>query len=273
MIISASRRTDIPAFYSQWFIDCVKRGNVTVKNPFNSNQMKVISLLPDDVDAIVFWTRNPLPMISFCSELTAMGYAYIFLITITGYPKWLEPHSPDLSFAIETFKKISQLIGSHRVIWRYDPILFSRELTFTYHLDTFSYIANALKSYTQKVIISIMELYAKVVKRLKPLHEKGIIVRPFDNFENDEMLYFFKNLAHIAVHCGIYIQSCCSPLYSFGIPNKACIDAELLQAISGNEIKYTKDLYQRKTCLCTKSIDIGTYNTCKYGCLYCYANR
>ncbi|GAB4221065.1 MAG TPA: DUF1848 domain-containing protein [Spirochaetota bacterium] len=273
MIISASRRTDIPAFYSQWFIDCIQKGHCSVTNPFNPNQRKEVSLLPSDVDAIVFWTRYPVPLMKYLGQLTDSGYRYIFLYTITGYPSWLEPHSPELSHAIQAFKDVSRILGSQKVVWRYDPLVFSKELDFDFHIKNFAAIAQQLQGYTQRVIISIMEPYKKVTRRLKVLHEKGIVTYPMNIFGQDELFKFFTCITHIAFDCGMQIHSCCSNLTEFGIENGACIDGNLINSMFGLDLHFEKDIYQRTNCLCAKSVDIGTYNTCKFGCLYCYASR
>ena len=274
MIISASRRTDIPAFYSKWFIDCIHKGSCAVVNPFNPNQIREVSLLPNDVDAIVFWTRYPKPLMHYLNELSDRGYTYIFLFTITGYPKWLEPNAKRFDETINVFKKLSQSIGAHKVIWRYDPILFSRELDFSFHLQNFHTIAKQLYQHTHNVVISIMEPYPKVVKRLTPLlPTKKIVLNPFDAFNTKVLLQFFQSLQDIATLYGLHLQSCCSPLEKYGIERGPCINAELIQSITGIQKQFAKDPHQRTYCLCAKSVDIGMYNSCKCGCLYCYANK
>jgi hypothetical protein len=273
MIISASRRTDIPAFYSQWFIDCIQKGYCTVTNPFNPNQSKQVSLLPSDIDAIVFWTRYPAPLMKYLDDLNTSGYRYIFLFTITGYPQWLEPHSQELSHTINIFKSLSQAIGPQRIVWRYDPIVFSKELDFDFHINNFNFIASRLSGFTHRVIISIMEPYNKVLRRLKKIKEKEIVLYPLQSFDNSTLQQFFSTLKTIALNNAMSIQSCCSNVIDYGIDNGACIDKTLLADIFGIQLNYKKDPYQRKECLCAKSIDIGSYNTCKFGCLYCYANK
>ncbi len=273
MIISASRRTDIPAFYSQWFIDCIQEGRCTVTNPFNPTQSKEVSLLPSDVDAIVFWTRYPAPLLKHLDRLHNAGYHYIFLYTITGYPEWLEPNSIKLSHAIKTFKDVSTLLGPQKVIWRYDPIVFSQDLHFDFHLQNFEAIARQLYGYTQRVIISIMEPYYKVQRRLAAFKEYDVILNPLNTFKQESLLTFFSSLYSIASCYAMQIKSCCSNLSRYSIPNGACIDAQLIQSIVHTDKIFAKDSHQRKDCLCAKSVDIGTYNTCKFGCVYCYANR
>ncbi|MCX8122898.1 MAG: DUF1848 domain-containing protein [Spirochaetes bacterium] len=273
MIISASRRTDIPAFYSQWFINCLQKGTCTVKNPFNPAQSKEVLLLPEDVDIIVFWTRFPAPLLNHLDELDRMNYEYMFLYTITGYPRWLEPNAPKLTDTIHIFTTLSRRIGTHKMVWRYDPIIFSKDLDFDFHLHNFENIAKQLSGFTQRAIISIMEPYKKVQRRFALHKEYAILFNPFDIFNNDDLYTFFSSLGAIAAKYDMHIQTCCSDISRFGIPNGACIDAQLIQQIIKTDKMFAKDLHQRPHCLCAKSIDIGTYNTCKFGCVYCYANR
>ncbi|HPD05444.1 MAG: DUF1848 domain-containing protein [Spirochaetes bacterium] len=274
MIISASRRTDIPAFYSQWFMDCIHRGSCTVKNPYNPNQIREISLLPEDVEAIVFWTRYPAPLLQYLDELDGRGYHSIFLFTITGYPQWLETHSPELSQSIKIFKTLSNTIGAQKVIWRYDPIVFSQELDFDFHINNFSAIASKLHHHTTRVIVSIMEPYRSVIKRItKHLGDRNIVLNPFEDYNAEQMEQFFSSLSTIAHERSMHLQSCCSELSLYGISNGACIDQQLLSNIFSIQLNVPGDAHQRKNCLCAKSVDIGAYNTCRSGCLYCYASR
>ncbi|MEW6525992.1 MAG: DUF1848 domain-containing protein [Spirochaetota bacterium] len=273
MIISASRRTDIPAFYSQWFMDCIQKGHCTVTNPFNPNQTKEVSLLPSDVEAIIFWTRYPVGLMKHLDQLTDSGYRYIFLYTITGYPRWLEPCSPELQHTIRAFKDISKMLGPQKIIWRYDPVVFSKELDFDFHIKNFTAIAQQLQGYTQRVIISIMEPYKKVIRRIQLLHEKEIVLHPMNVFGEDALFNFFTRIACIASNYSMQIQSCCSNLTEYGIAYGACIDGNLINSVFGLDLNPGKDPYQRNNCLCSKSVDIGSYNTCKFGCIYCYANR
>ncbi|MGQ9844038.1 MAG: DUF1848 domain-containing protein [Spirochaetota bacterium] len=274
MILSASRRTDIPAFYTQWFMDSIHKGTVTVKNPFNPHQIKQIMLTPDKVDAIIFWTRNPLPLIKYLHQLDSLEYRYIFLFTITGYPTWLETRAIPLPQTLSTFIQLSRQIGAQKVVWRYDPIVFSKELDFNFHIQNFSQIAHTLTGYTQRVIISIMQPYTKVVKRINTyLHNRRITLNPLEAFSFDTLQQFFTTLSSIAGECNMSIQSCCSNLIPYGIPNGACIDQQLLCDTFTITLQYPKDTHQRSGCLCAKSIDIGWYNSCNFGCVYCYASH
>lgn len=271
MIISASRRTDIPAFYPDWFMNRIKAGHVEVVNPFNPAQRKSVDLSPESVDAIVFWTRNAAPLIKYLDELESMEYKYIFLYTITGYPRELEENLPPVKIAIDAFKKLSDRIGQKRAVWRYDPVILSSITDEMFHIDNFQNIARELSGYTKRVIISFVDLYKKARARLTKLEgEKA--VRPLDmNKENCNRIAFLIN--EISQRYGMTIQSCAEEidLSAAGIKPGPCIDSDYINGIFNLEIPYKKDPGQRKRCLCSQSIDIGAYNTCGYRCLYCYA--
>lgn len=160
MILSASRRTDIPNYYSDWFYHRVKEGFLYVRNPLNIHQISEIKITPDVVDCIVFWTKNPLPMMKRLDELKE--YHYYFQFTLTGYGKDVEVNLPDKKTSmVSIFRELSNKIGREKVIWRYDPIFFSNKYTVQYHLKAFKNIAEALNGYTEKCVISFVDIYAK----------------------------------------------------------------------------------------------------------------
>ena len=169
MIISASRRTDIPAFYAEWMVRRLKEGYCTVANPFNRNQVTRISLKPEDVDAIVFWTRNPRPLMPYLDELDSRGYRYYFQFTILGYPREIDPKSPAAETAVTTFRELTERLGPRRVIWRYDPIVFTGITPPAFHQENFGRLAEALSGYTRRVVVSIVDMYRKIEKRLKEM--------------------------------------------------------------------------------------------------------
>jgi hypothetical protein len=171
MIISASRRTDIPAFYHEWFMNRIRAGFLLTRNPFNYHQIGRVSLLPEDVDAIVFWTRNPSQLFGDLDELTERGFRYYFQYTITGYPRILESHTLNPYKALSVFKRLSDKIGKEKVIWRYDPILLSNILPIDEHLRLFEKIATELSGYTNRVVISFADLYEKVTRNLGKVEE------------------------------------------------------------------------------------------------------
>ncbi|RLB32999.1 MAG: hypothetical protein DRH11_10100, partial [Deltaproteobacteria bacterium] len=167
MIISASRRTDIPAFYATWFLNRVRQGYCFVPNPFNFSQIAHISLKPEDVEVIAFWTRNPLPLLPYLKELDERGFRYYFLYTVMKNPRQLDPGSPSIDVSLESFKQLAQTIGPEKVIWRYDPIVFTSLTGLEYHKSAFQSIAGALKGLTRQVVISTVSLYRKSAKRLQ----------------------------------------------------------------------------------------------------------
>jgi hypothetical protein len=157
MIISASRRTDIPAFYSKWFMNRIREGYCLVPNPLNTKQISVVTLSPVEVDAIVFWSKNPEPLIPYLSELDDYGFRYYFQFTLNDYPSALEPNIPSLESRLETFRKLSKLLGPKRVIWRYDPIIISNYTPPSYHIERFRNIANELRGFTKRVMVSFVD--------------------------------------------------------------------------------------------------------------------
>lgn len=285
MIISVSRKTDIPAFYADWFFNRLKAGFVLYKNPFNTNQVHRVELTPEYVDAFVFWTRNPKPFMERLDLLEP--YIYYFQYTITGYPRYLEKSTPNPNIAIQTFKELSQKIGKERVIWRYDPILLSNTLTVEEHKRLFSKISGLLKGYTQRVVISFADFYAKTERNLKtvkiPIHSDNPEPQNFKffnilekEFENDlkDLVEFMIKTAH---ENGMQIETCAEEVdlkqrYGLNIEHGKCIDNELLEMIANSKgFPSKKDKGQRQACGCVESRDIGIYDTCVHGCQYCYA--
>ena len=273
MIISASRRTDLPAFFSSWFMDQVREGSVLVKNPFNPEQKKKVSLRPDDVEAIVFWTRNANPLLPYLKELDDYGYPYVFLYTITGYGPPLEKESPSLEKALEGFKRVSQKIGPTRITWRFDPIIYIAEKGEDWIVSCFEKIARSLRNETDRVIVSFLDLYPKVVKRLlKVEEESGFKVLDLTH-QRIMVGKIAATLAGLAEENDLEILSCAEKeeLVRFGIKPGSCIDGERFNQIFGLNITVGKDKHQRPQCRCTTSQDIGEYRTCRHGCRYCYA--
>lgn len=270
MIISASRRTDIPAFYSDWFINRIQAGYVLVKNPFNANQIQRVSLLPDDVDVIVFWTRDADQLIPKLDVLDRLGYRYYFQYTITGYPKILETHTPELAQAVSSFKELANKIGKQKVIWRYDPIILSNITPVTEHLRIFEKLAELLQGYTHRVVISFVDLYKKTERNLNKI--EGLQYQ--DILEDKSALReLCLGLKTIAVKFNMSISTCAEKvnLSDLGIEHGKCIDNSLIESLFDINVSDTKDRGQRAECGCIKSIDIGAYNSCLYGCEYCYA--
>lgn len=267
MIISASRRTDIPAFFADWFINRIKEGYVLNKNPFNANQIKKISLKPFDVDAIIFWTRNPKPLMKYLHELDLRELNYYFQYTITGYPRSIEKNVPNTYKAIETFTELSEKIGKEKVIWRYDPIILTDVLNIDEHLRLFEKIATSLENKTEKVVVSFADPYKKIQKKLEHMQYQNILE------SKSKLFSLAQELSNIARAKNLKIESCSEAieLKEYGIEHGKCIDDELLKRLFNYNLDAKKDKNQRKECGCVTSIDIGMYNTCSHGCEYCYA--
>jgi DNA repair photolyase len=274
MIISASRRTDIPAFYSEWFINRIREGFLLVRNPFNAHQVKRVDLSPANVDTIVFWTRNPRPLLKHLGELDARGYRYYFQFTITGYPKVLEPFVPPTAEQVSTFKELSRRIGPNRVVWRFDPIILSDITPEGIVVETFSHLARELSGSTSRVVISFVHLYRSVRRNLAALGRTQNVAFHDESRTDDQARRIAKALAEIAGTHSMEIVSCAEKmdLSSVGITHGACIDAILIGEILGQAVTHRKDRYQRENCRCAESQDIGQYGTCTHGCIYCYAS-
>lgn len=271
MIISASRRTDIPAFYSSWFMQRIREGYCTVFNPFNRKQVTNVSLLPSDVEVIVFWTKNPKPLFPYLKELEERGFRSYFQYTLNAYPPEFEPKVPDLNDRIETFIQLSELIGPKKVIWRYDPIILSNITGYDYHKDMFVKIAQALKGNTQRVVISFVDSYRKAISQFKLLAKQGIFIDEELNLEVLEDLV--RTLVSISKENGLEVQSCAEKLdiSPWGVLPGKCIDPQYIKRVFGIDVNQTKDKNQRPECGCVQSKDIGVYETCLHGCRYCYA--
>jgi hypothetical protein len=270
MIISASRRTDIPAFYPKWFMNRIREGYCTVPNSFNPKQISRISLKPEDVDVIVFWTRYARPLLPFLNELNDRGYRYYFLYTLMNNPRALDPKSPSHKRSLNTFLELSHRMGKEKVVWRYDPIVFCTITDADFHRETYHRIAEELKGYTSRSIISIVDIYRKTAKRLRQLENRGIhITEP----THEEFRDLMKSLSVSARANGIKIQSCAEKpdLSLHGIPPGKCIDDGLIRKVFGLDVTRRKDPSQRAACGCVASRDIGMYDTCLFGCVYCYA--
>ena len=266
MIISASRRTDIPAYYSDWFFRRIREGSVLVRNPMAFHQISHIDLTPDVVDGIVFWTKNPLPMLDRLRELNE--YMYYFQFTVTPYGESVEPNLPSKNDVIlPSFKRLSDSIGADRVIWRYDPILLNEKYTSDYHILAFGKIAKALHGYTKKVTISFIdEGYRGVKGNSKELALQDV--------PPSVQTHLGAQLAEIARGYGLSMAACAEKidLRPFGIEPARCIDDRLLGSLLGTVLHVGKDKNQRPECGCVASVDIGMYNTCLANCRYCYAN-
>lgn len=271
MIISASRRTDIPAFYSEWFMNRIRAGYCTTINPFNRKQVAYVSLKPEDVDVIVFWTKNPEPLIKHLRELDDRGFRYYFQYTLTGYPQALEPQVPELKKGISTFKKLADRIGPEKVIWRYDPIVISNITDTNYHKKQIDHIARELEGSTHRLVISIVDEYRKTKINFDQQERRSInIERQISEDQVRDIIEFAvdrtKRSKMEAFSCAEILN-----LKPFGLMPGKCIDDHYIKRVFGIDVTSEKDKSQRSECGCVHSKDIGAYDTCLHGCLYCYA--
>jgi len=263
MIISASRRTDIPALYGEWFIRQYKKGIFYIKNPFNQSQIRIVNLKEDNVKCIVFWTKNAKP---FLKKLKQIDTPFYFLYTITNYGKILESNVPEIAESITTFKNLSLKIGNENVIWRYDPIIFTENLNESWHFKNFEFLAKNLKNYTKKCIASFIYMYKKCIKNLNTLD--------IQNKSEKKLKYFIQTLEEISNKYGIETNWCCinKNLLNKNSIKSSCINKNIIEKLTDSKLSPLKDKNQRQQCNCYPSVDIGVYNTCINGCKYCYAN-
>lgn len=275
-IISASRATDIPAFYSDWFIDNFKKGYIKWKNPFNGTE-SYISF--HNTRLVVFWSKNPEPIIDKLKYFDKKNINYYFLITLNDYEREeLEPGIPQLNKRIETFIKLSKLIGREKVLWRYDPVLLGGDLNIKETIKRIKAIGDKINMYTEKLIIGFVDIikYKRVQRNLR-IFKKNI----YRELNIEEMAEMADNLQKINKNWGLKLATCSESmdLSEYNIKHNKCIDDELIKRICSNDRilmeflnqKDLKDTGQRKDCGCIKSKDIGMYNTCRHECAYCYA--
>lgn len=265
MIVSVSRRTDVPAFYSEWFFTRIKEGFAQVKKPMNPKQTRVVSLRPEDVDCFVFWSKNPLPMIEKIDLLKKYGFYFQF--TLNGYEEDVEVDLPSLEKRVETMKRLCNRIGNERIVWRYNPILINKKYSVEFHKDMFASLAEKLEDCFDGCVISFVDRYGK---NAKSFADKGI-----RELSYEEMIEIAESFADVSKKYGFEINTCAEKmeLGLYGIGHSSCIDPQRIQKIIRREISAAADKNQREGCGCAVSVDIGAYNTCMHGCVYCYANR
>lgn len=266
MIVSVSRRTDIPAFYSKWFYNRIEEEFAYVVNPFNRKQVSKIELNKETVDCFVFWTKDAEPMLENLSILDEKNFKYYFQFTLTSYGTDIEKGMRRKAQIINTFIKLSKRIGREKVVWRYDPILLNDYYTKEYHYKWFEELCKRLEGYTEKCVISFIDLYDKTKRNTQNLNLQEIT--------QEDIYEISERLASIAKKHNIKIETCSEDvnLEKYGIMRGKCIDDKLISKILNKKIDVKKDDTQREQCGCVKSIDIGVYNTCKHYCAYCYAN-
>lgn len=264
MILSVSRRTDVPSFYFDWFLNRLRAGWLLVRNPFNPSQVGRVPLSPELVECIVFWTKNPEPMLTKLRELDP--YRYYVQYTVNPYGRDMESNLPELARRIEVFRELAARLGKERVVWRYSPVLVNAKYTDEFHCRAFESIARELAGSTLQCKLSFIELYQKISARMEA---QGVVER------GDERTFALaRELDAIAARHGIALSACGKPdLRPAGIAVSSCVDGELIRRITGGDMVFKKDSGQRGVCNCVESVDVGAYQTCLNGCAYCYANH
>lgn len=262
MIINTGQRTDIPAFYSEWFANRLKKGFVCVRNPYNLNRVSRYRLDPSVVDVIGFCTKNPAPMFPYMGLLK--NYGQWWFVTITPYGRDIEPNVPDKHKLLEDFQKVSKTVGIKSVGWRYDPIFISEKYTSDDHLHAFEQIASTLDGYTKTVVISFIDLYPKVRKNFPEAQEVTKEMR----------LLLGRRMIEIAAAHGMTVKPCAEgdELAAFGADCGGCMRISDYEKAIGKQLNAPKRKGARAECACYLSCDIGAYNTCRHLCRYCYAN-
>ena len=270
-VISASRRTDIPAFHSRWFMNRMRAGYAEVVSPFGGGRYRV-SLATEEVIAIVFWTKNAGPILGHLGELKDLGHCFTFLYTINAYPTSIEPGVPEQSHTISVLSAMAKQFPDAIIRWRYDTIVLTEKLDRQWHEKNFRNLCRELAPFTSECIFSFCDYYRKTIANMQrrvPDHR-----RPGD----DECKEISRDLTHIASERGITLLSCAHDfLVSDSVGAAACIDSAVLSKVVDTEarrgaVRALKKAPSRKGCNCAASRDIGAYDTCGHGCVYCYAN-
>lgn len=267
MIISASRRTDIPAFFGEWMYNRLLAKEAITRNPVNRKILTRIPLGPETTDCIVFWTKDPRNFMEYLDPISRLGHRFYFQFTVTPYGEDIEPGTADKGAILDSFIRLSELIGKEKVVWRYDPIIINDEFDAGYHEKAFGELCGALGAHTEKCVISFVDEYGFLGERFRKRSIRGPAP--------EEIMAVAPRLKRIADSHGLRLSTCCekADLSAFGIGRNSCVDGDLVNRICGTDKVYRKDPGQRQWCGCAASRDIGTYGTCGHGCVYCYAGR
>lgn len=262
MILNTGSRTDIPAYYSDWFYNRIKEGYVLTRNPFYPTQITKYLLNPEVVDMLVFCTKNPFPMLDRLSLLSA--FDMFWFVTITPYGKEIEPHVPSVESVIASFQQLSEQIGKERTSWRYDPIFITSKYSVDYHIERFYQMAKALAGYTNQCVVSFIDLYEKTKRNFRGIHS-------VTGKEQEKIIAAFSEIAR---ENDLQIHLCCenTDLVRENVDADGCMSRAVLEKALGCKLHVPQKKAARKECSCLLGADIGAYNTCAHGCLYCYAN-
>lgn len=262
MILNTGSRTDIPAYYSDWFYERVRAGEVLVRNPYYPTQITRYRLDPAVVDALVFCTKNPLPMLERLPLLDA--FTMFWFVTITPYGREIEPHVPNKNLVAEAFCRLSESVGRERVSFRYDPVFLNETYTEQYHVEKFGEFAQKLSGYTGQCVVSFIDLYEKTRRNFPGVRSVG----------KEEQERLIAAFSEIAVKQHLQIHLCCEnrSLVRQNVDADGCLSQSVLERAIGCRLKVPQQKRARGECSCLLGADIGAYNTCGHECLYCYAN-
>lgn len=262
MIINSGMRTDIPAFYSKWLSNRLKKGFVLVRNPYKRNEVIKYTLKPDVVDVLSFCSKNPEPLFPYLDDINQ--YRQYWHVTITPYKKEIEPNIPDDKDVIASFKYLSSLIGKERIAWRYDPIFIDEKYPLEFHIEAFSRMSEELKGYTNIAIISFIDLYFKTKNNFPNI----------DEVREEDKSIIGKTFSKIAYKNGMVLKTCAegNSLSQFGVDTSGCMTQKAIEDAVNIKLDIPKASYKRDGCTCLLHADIGAYNSCMHLCKYCYAN-
>ncbi|GAA0586647.1 DUF1848 domain-containing protein [Caenispirillum bisanense] len=271
MIISASYRTDIPAFYGDWFSRRLQAGSVQVQNPYNARQVSTLALTPEAVDGFVFWTRNVQPFLPVLEEVAARGFPFIVQHTVLGYPRSLDRAVVAPERAVAALHRVAERFGPATVVWRYDPVLFSDLTPPAWHQDAFGRLAESLRGATDEAVVSFTQVYRKTARNMAAAAERHGFA--WTDPDDDAKRALLTALAAQAEAAGLRLALCGQPhLLVPAVAEAACVDAGRLARVAGRPLRAAARPH-RKTCACAESRDIGAYDSCPHGCAYCYAVR
>ena len=262
MILNTGLRTDIPGFFSEWFYNRIDEGFVYVRSPYAKNLVYSYQLKPELIDCIIFCTKNPKPMFKDLDKISQFNQYWH--ITITPYEKEVEPNVPPADEVIESFKYLSDKLGKENVSLRYDPIFINDKYTLEKHMESFEYIVESLSDYTTEAIISFIDLFEKTKRNFPDVKEVN----------QNERLAIGKEFARIGKKHNIKVKTCAegTELNKFGIDSTGCMTREVIERVIKQDLKINKKKARNGQCDCLLNNDIGAYNSCNHGCLYCYAN-
>lgn len=268
MIISASYRTDIPAFYGRWFMDRLRAGFCSTLNPYNRRPIH-IPLTRDTVDGFVFWTKNLAPFLPHLPAIARRGFPFVIQYAIHGYPRPLEISVTDARRSVANLRRVADDFGPRICVWRYDPILATTLTPLDFHRRNFEALARELEGATDEVVISFAQIYRKTERNLTLAGAAGGFA--WSDPPDEQKLALVQDLVAIARSRGMRLAICSQPQYLVpGAGEARCIDADRFAAITGVPLA-TREKGNRPTCRCHESRDIGDYDTCPHGCVYCYA--